>query len=94
MIYFLNTSKEVQRREEWAAILPTYFTALKESYVVELSGRADALAECSWGDHVDEWFANNLQAASDSVEGHPQERADHAELQANLPRVTRACNNL
>lgn len=44
MIYFLNTSKVVQRRSEWAAILPTYFTTLKESYAAGLARRADALS--------------------------------------------------
>ncbi|MEE8469178.1 MAG: hypothetical protein V3T22_12030, partial [Planctomycetota bacterium] len=44
MIYFLNTSKVVRRRPEWVAILPTYFTTLKESYAAGLAARADALS--------------------------------------------------
>lgn len=32
MIYFLRTSREVERREDWARILPTYFDTLKAEY--------------------------------------------------------------
>ncbi|MCB9914643.1 MAG: DUF1570 domain-containing protein [Planctomycetes bacterium] len=36
MIYFLNTSKKVQRDEAWSRILPTYFETLKSSWKAEL----------------------------------------------------------
>jgi len=36
MVYFLRESKEVRRRREWAAILPTYFETLKQAYTEEL----------------------------------------------------------
>ncbi|MCA8967829.1 MAG: DUF1570 domain-containing protein, partial [Planctomycetes bacterium] len=36
MIYFLNRSKSVRTKPEWAKILPTYFETLKETYRTEL----------------------------------------------------------
>ncbi len=37
MIYFLNTSKTVERNEQWSAILPKYFETLKSSWKQELA---------------------------------------------------------
>ena len=37
MIYFLNRSSEVERRPEWAKILPTYFETLKSEYQARLA---------------------------------------------------------
>jgi len=54
MIYFLNTSKVVQDKKEWAAILPTYFTTLKESYGAELEARAEALSSADGGQEARE----------------------------------------
>ena len=36
MIYFLRTSRDVERRPEWAKILPTYFDVLKAEYGAEV----------------------------------------------------------
>ncbi|MCZ6597256.1 MAG: DUF1570 domain-containing protein [Planctomycetota bacterium] len=46
MIYFLNTSKQVAKRPEWAGILTTYFDTLKETWIreqeqLEKSGQQD-----------------------------------------------------
>ncbi|MCA8979150.1 MAG: DUF1570 domain-containing protein, partial [Planctomycetes bacterium] len=37
MIYFLNTSKDVQRNPEWRNLLTNYFETLKELWAVELA---------------------------------------------------------
>ncbi|MFT7669450.1 MAG: hypothetical protein ACI8X5_002152 [Planctomycetota bacterium] len=37
MVYFLNTSKVVQKNELWAGILPRYFNELKRAWVLEQS---------------------------------------------------------
>ena len=37
MVYFLRTSKDVQKRPQWASILPTYFDTLKAAYAEELA---------------------------------------------------------
>jgi hypothetical protein len=39
MIYFLRKSKVVEKKPEWARILPTYFDRLRTSY----AGKMDAL---------------------------------------------------
>jgi hypothetical protein len=36
MIYFLRKSKVVEKRPEWARILPTYFAKLREAYAAEM----------------------------------------------------------
>ncbi|MEZ6015359.1 MAG: hypothetical protein R3F49_25680 [Planctomycetota bacterium] len=41
MIYFLNRSKSVRTKPEWAKILPTYFETLKETYRTELERFTD-----------------------------------------------------
>jgi hypothetical protein len=38
MIYFLRKSKVVEKRPEWAQILPTYFATLKTAYSARLEG--------------------------------------------------------
>lgn len=35
MVFFLNTCKEVEKSEEWAAILPTYFDEVKRRWAIE-----------------------------------------------------------
>ena len=42
MIYFLRTSPVVQKRSEWARILPTYFETLKAEWAVELAKLTEA----------------------------------------------------
>lgn len=37
MVYFLKTSKQVARREEWSRILPTYFEVLRDVFAEELA---------------------------------------------------------
>jgi hypothetical protein len=41
MIYFLNRSKAVKAKPEWAKILPTYFDTLKAAYRTELDKYSD-----------------------------------------------------
>lgn len=38
MVYFLRHDKTVERRQEWAKILPTYFDTLKAAYDIEEEG--------------------------------------------------------
>ncbi len=42
MVFFLRQSKEVQRREEWAKILPTYFDVLRDTFDAEMAQLAKA----------------------------------------------------
>ena len=52
MIHFLRLAPEAQKREAWAAILPTYFETLKRAFAAEL----DALGERR-ADPLERWKA-------------------------------------
>ena len=41
MIYFLRTSRDVERNPQWAKILPTYFDVLKAEYTAALAELGD-----------------------------------------------------
>ena len=77
MIYFLNTSKTVQRNEQWSAILPKYFDTLKSSWKKELAALEAEGKEEEWEDRAAGQLRARQAALAAAFEG-----VDVAELEA------------
>ena len=63
MVYFLNTSKQVQKNPQWAEILPVYFETLKTSHAEEM----ERLAELGQADNRAQREAANLRSRQAAV---------------------------
>ena len=78
MVYFLRTSPEVQRRPEWARILPVYFDTLKSAWAEEL---ARLVAAGQGEDKLARWQAGHAaraRAADAAFEGIDLEEIEKA----------------
>ena len=78
MIWFLRRSPEVEKRPEWARILPTYFETLKTAWAEE---RAKLEAEGKAGERHARWkagYAARNRAADAAFAGVDWEEIERA----------------
>ncbi len=83
MVYFLRTSKDVEKRPEWARILPTYFDTLKQSYGEELARLKDAGLEGDEKARGQAGLAARTRAVDAAFQG-----VDFAEIEAAWKNYT------
>ena len=78
MIYFLRTSPVVEKRPEWARILPTYFDTLKSAWAVELAKLVEAGKQDDELERYKGGLAARIQACRAAFEGVDVEAIDAA----------------